>query len=83
MRNTTLKLDDVRKLVEEEFHRINEEDWVKRCQHVMKVEEDYKSREYLIDIITESNEIIINLEDSSDEGGEDSTSDGSDSDDSD
>lgn len=47
-RNTTFKLDDVKNIVEEEFAKIGSEEWVKRCQHAIKIEGQYMEKEIVI-----------------------------------
>lgn len=59
--NTTFKLNDVWKLAESEFSSITPEDWIKRCEHVIQVEDNYLENEIIIDCRTE--ELIINLND--------------------
>jgi hypothetical protein len=48
-----------------EFNQITTEDWRKRCQHVIKIEDKYLENEPQIDHFEEVNELIINLEDDS------------------
>jgi hypothetical protein len=64
-KNITFKLEDVRKLAEHEFDQITPEEWQKRCQHVINIEQKYLENEAFIDIHTEINPLIINLNDDS------------------
>ncbi|XP_054260045.1 uncharacterized protein LOC128984729 [Macrosteles quadrilineatus] len=70
--NTTFKLCDVKKLCEEKFSSISQQDWECKCRHVKNVENEYAAKEPAIDEITES--FIINVDDSTsdDEGTSDS-----------
>ncbi|XP_072398183.1 uncharacterized protein [Diabrotica undecimpunctata] len=61
-RNTTFKLADVLELAKIRLNEITPEIWANTCRHVDKVEEEYFSREYILD---EAHEIIINLDDDS------------------
>lgn len=65
-RNVTFKLDDARMIAEEEFSKITPEDWKKRCDHVIKVEDKYMEHEVFVDNLSEVEPLIINLQDSSD-----------------
>lgn len=71
-RNVSFKFEDVESLAREEFSKISQEEWRKRCEHVVKVEDNYLSNEIIIDIHTE--ELIINLGDSSDSDSDESDS---------
>lgn len=64
-RNVAFQLADVRRLCEEKFAMIGQEEWRSRCDHVKKIEDGYAAKEPLIDQITEN--IIINFESDSDE----------------
>jgi hypothetical protein len=64
-KNITFKLEDVRKLAEHEFDQITPEEWQKRCQHVINIEQKYLENEAFTDIHTEINPLIINLKDDS------------------
>ncbi|XP_072400602.1 uncharacterized protein [Diabrotica undecimpunctata] len=61
-RNTTFKLADVLELAKIRLNEIAPEIWANTSRHVDKVEEEYFSREYILD---EAHEIIINLDDDS------------------
>lgn len=65
-RNVTFKLDDVKRLAEEEFEKVTAEDWQKRCRRVIENEKQFLEREHFYDEISETNELIINLADDSD-----------------
>lgn len=73
-KNTTFKLDDVIKLTETEFDNFSSEEWCKR-QHVIKVEQEYLSKESFIDQWTYINPVIINLGDDSESEDNDASSD--------
>jgi hypothetical protein len=64
-KNVTFKLQDAERLAKNEFNQITTEDWRKRCQHVIKIEDKYLENEPQIDHFEEVNELIINLEDDS------------------
>jgi transposase len=64
-KNITFKLEDVRKLAGHEFDQITPEEWQKRCQHVINIEQKYLENEAFTDIHTEINPLIINLNDDS------------------
>ncbi|KAF2888807.1 hypothetical protein ILUMI_17367 [Ignelater luminosus] len=51
-------MDDVRRLAEEEFARVTVEEWGKVCAHVKQVEEEYFSRQFILDDVAE---LIINI----------------------
>lgn len=61
VKNVTFKLQDVKLLAEETFADVSVEQWAAVCRHVKAVEEEYISREYEIDSV--SDKIIINLND--------------------
>lgn len=74
-RNVTFKLENVKQLTEEEFKKIGVEEWKKRCDHVIKVEDKYFEREIQTDLYSEINPIVINPgEDSTDESSSDEES---------
>nr|QLJ84878.1 transposase-like protein [Dichotomius schiffleri] len=58
-RNTTFSLENVKQLVLEEFSNITEEEWRKRCDHVIKLEKNYLEREYIIEAEVEP--LIMNI----------------------
>lgn len=58
-RNVTFKLEDVRKITEEEFSHVTVEAWQNCCEHVKKIEKQYIEHEHFVDVQTE--EVIINL----------------------
>lgn len=62
--NVTFKLDDVSRLAQIEFAKITPVEWKKRCDHVIKIEDNYLENEHFVDIQTE--ELIINLGEDSD-----------------
>lgn len=64
-RNVDFKLANVKKLCEERFAMIGEEEWKSRCDHVQTKENEYAAKEPLIDEMTET--FIINVESDSDE----------------
>lgn len=61
-KNVTFKLQDAQQLAQQEFEKITAEDWHKRCQHVIHIEDKYIEMEPIIDHFEEVNELIINLE---------------------
>lgn len=61
-KNTTFKLEDVKKLLNEEFAAVTKEDWEKCCANARKYETEYWENETIVDVQTE--ELIINLQDS-------------------
>lgn len=71
-RNINFKMEDVRKLTEEEFSRITQEDWQQRCKHVVNIEDKYLESEILVDETTES--LIINVNNESDSDDDDFSS---------
>lgn len=78
-KNVTFKLDDCIALVKEKVNLLNGEDWLKRCEHALRNEDQYLSIEPHIDEL--SDRIIIHLGDdssSSEDSDDDSTSSGSD-----
>lgn len=80
--NTTFKTDDCIKLVNDKISSITSDDWMKRCKHVEKVEDEYLRLEPIID--ENSERLVINLgEDSSSTEESDNEKDSSDNDDSD
>lgn len=64
-RNTTFKMDDVRRLTEEEFNKVTIEDWQNICRHVEATEKEYIEKEYIMDDVDELI-IRVNYEDESD-----------------
>lgn len=59
-KNTTFKLNDVSRLAEYEFNEFTDEDWRKRCDHILKNESTYIGHELFME--TEPiNRIAINL----------------------
>lgn len=52
-RNTTFKLDDVKKIAEEEFAKITVEEWKKTCDKVIRTEDNYLSYEQSWDTFTD------------------------------
>lgn len=70
--NTTFKLPDIKKLCEERFSMIGQDQWKLKCDHVQNAEKEYAAREPAIDDVTES--FIINVgsdSESSDDAGPD------------
>lgn len=70
--NTTFKLPDIKKLCEEKFSMIGQDQWKLKCDHVQNAEKEYAAREPAIDDVTES--FIINVgsdSESSDDAGPD------------
>ena len=61
--NVTFKLNDAIQLADEKFASISQHDWKKRCDHVKQIENEYYTREGLLD---ESMEMIINIENDTD-----------------
>jgi hypothetical protein len=53
MKNVPFQSQDVRKLVEEKFSSITEDEWLPVCKHVQEVEEKYIQNEYLVGNIAE------------------------------
>jgi hypothetical protein len=51
--NVTFKFSDMRKLAEQKFQTIGEEEWKTVCQHDENVEDDYLEREILVDDVQE------------------------------
>lgn len=66
-RNVNFKIEDVRKIAEEEFSRISEQDWQKCCKHVVNIENKYFESEILVDERIESLIIDVNNESDSDD----------------
>ena len=52
------------RLAQIEFAKITPDEWKKRCDHVIKIEDIYLENEHFVDIQTE--ELIINLGEDSD-----------------
>lgn len=62
-KNVSFKLEDVKVLAEYEFNQIGTEEWKKRCQHVVRLENEYLQQESFLDNQEEIEPIIINLQD--------------------
>lgn len=62
-KNTTFKLEDIRKLLEAEFEAVDSNYWKKCCSKVVAIEDEYLKNEISTDIVTE--ELIIHLGSSS------------------
>ncbi|XP_072395143.1 uncharacterized protein [Diabrotica undecimpunctata] len=60
-KNVTFKLADVQKLTEEEFSKIDANEWRKRCDHVITKEDEYMDSEKVVDNAMEIAPIIINI----------------------
>lgn len=69
-KNVDFKLETVRALAEHEFNNVTADDWMKRCRKTIENEDKYLQNEYQIDVVTE--ELIITLNNSSDEEDSDS-----------
>lgn len=67
--NTTFKLADVKRLLEEGVEKVTEEDWKKCTEHVKKEEAKLWELDNLIEGMEESGPLIINV------GNDDSSSD--------
>ena len=63
--NSTFKKKDTKHLIEEAFESIDAKKWENCCNHVKKIESEYRARDNIQP--TRVNPIIINLDDSSDE----------------
>lgn len=61
-RNVTFQLNDVKTIAEEEFKNIDANEWKKRCDHVVKIENEYFDREVQTDMLFEINPVIISLD---------------------
>ncbi|XP_054259724.1 uncharacterized protein LOC128984429 [Macrosteles quadrilineatus] len=48
-RNTTYKIADVKKLCEDKFGSMTENDWLPLCRHVLKTEADYWESDHIMD----------------------------------
>jgi hypothetical protein len=68
MKNVTFQFLDVRKLGEEKFSSITEQEWLPVCKHVQEVEEKYIQNERFVDNIVE--ELVIILQSSESDMGE-------------
>lgn len=74
-RNVTFNFSEVQTITEEKISTMGPEDWVKKCKHVKKVEDEYLSMEAGIDSVVES--FIISLEsDSESESTDDDSEEG-------
>ena len=60
-RNNTGKVDDVIGITKQVFTEINVQEWVKDCEHVFKIEEDYRKKDIVVD--EEIEQFIINVTD--------------------
>ncbi|XP_018569175.1 uncharacterized protein LOC108909344 [Anoplophora glabripennis] len=68
-KNVLFKLEAVKTLTEEEFLSVTVEDWMKCCQDVVKVEDNYLQNEIRVDMVVE--DLIITASDSESSTGED------------
>lgn len=74
-RNVNFNFSEVQTITEEKISTMGPEDWVKKCKHVKKVEDEYLSMEAGIDSVVES--FIISLEsDSESESTDDDSEEG-------
>jgi len=64
-KNVTFKLRDVQQLAKQNFAAVTMEEWAAVCRHVKAVEEEYMSREHVMDSAMER--IIINADDGDDD----------------
>lgn len=71
-KNTSFNFSEVQKIAEEKIASMGPEDWLRKCEHAKKVEDEYLMNERGIDNIVES--FIISLESGSetDSSGDDS-----------
>lgn len=67
--NTTFTMKDVRDICEKKFAEMGPEDWLPKCRHVKGIEEEYMSREPIIDSVIDSFIIRIGDDDDDDENG--------------
>lgn len=63
-RNTTFRVNDVLELTKQAFQEITPQDWENNCNHVLKVEAEYRQKDIIVD--QEIDRIIINLSEDSD-----------------
>lgn len=71
--NITFTTDSVMKLVEETCASITKEDWLNRCEHCKKIEQEYLALEPAIDNLTEHFVINVNDDTGSDDDSDDET----------
>lgn len=45
------------------FTKIDSQEWQKRCLHIVKVEDKYIEHEFYVDILPETNELRMSLDD--------------------
>jgi hypothetical protein len=64
LENVTFQLQDVRKLAEEKFSSITEEEWLPVCKHVEEVEAKHIQNDHLVDNIAEELVVILESSDS-------------------
>jgi hypothetical protein len=64
MKKVTFQSQDVRKLAEEKFSSITEEEWLPVCKHVQGVAEKFIQNEHLVDNIADKLIIILESSDS-------------------
>lgn len=67
--NVSFKIDDCIQLVNDKVASITKDEWVSRCNHVKKIEADYRAQEPIIDNLCE--QFIINLGEDSDDSSDD------------
>lgn len=63
------KISDAHQLAIEEFGKITADDWKKRCDHVLRIEEEYRSSDLRFDHITKdiNMKFSVGIDSSSDE----------------
>lgn len=54
-----LKINDVKRLIEEKFKSVIKEDWGARCNHIFKIEKSYIEKEGILDSVVDN--ITLNL----------------------
>lgn len=64
-RNLTYRLNDLVQIAENAFNDIEPHRWRSVCEHVQKVEQQYRAKDIVVDIAVDS--LVINLADDSDD----------------
>lgn len=66
-RNVSCKFEEMKALAEQKFLSMGAEDWKNKCEHVKKIENEYASREPVIDNLIESFIVSLNSDSESSE----------------
>lgn len=71
-KNTTFNFSQVQSIAEEKIASMGPEDWKRKCEHVVKVEDEYLKNEGAIDTVLESFVISLGSESEMDSSADDS-----------